>query len=216
MNTQTLFPDLLDDLATVDYETVNYQEEKDSDSATVPANFWMLHAMIEGLFDGVLILTPDGHVVQSNSYGAEILDELYQRQSTSNPLPEPLWRICQLLVESRVDFPDQVVMIEDEIETDCPAPIRVRARWLTLSKVEQPCILVTLEDCYQTACQRAIAESHQYGLTQRESEVWLLKRANYSYEQIAAKLYIAINTVKKHLKSIYAKQQDAINSREAY
>lgn len=210
MNTQTIFPDLYD-LVTVDNE-----EDKDNGSANVPSDLLMLHAVVEGLFDGVLILTPDGKVIQSNSYGAEILDELYQRQPTSNPLPEPLWRICQLLVESRVDFPDQVVMVEDEIQTDCPAPIRVRARWLMLATAEQPCILVTLEDCYQTACQRAIAESHQYGLTQRESEVWLLKRANYSYEQIASQLYIAINTVKKHLKSIYAKQQDAINSREAY
>lgn len=210
MNTPTISPDLFD-LVTVDDE-----EDKDNGSANVPSDLLMLHAVVEGLFDGVLILTPDGKVIQSNSYGAEILDELYQRQLTSNPLPEPLWRICQLLVESRVDFPDQVVMVEDEIQTDCPAPIRVRARWLTLATAEQPCILVTLEDCYQTACQRAIAESHQYGLTQRESEVWLLKRANYSYEQIAAQLYIAINTVKKHLKSIYAKQQDAINSREAY
>lgn len=209
MNTQTITPDLL---CTVN----DYEEDKDTDSANVPSDFVMLHAMIEGLFDGLLIVTPNGKVIQSNTYGAEILDELYQRQPTRDPLPEPLWRICQLLVESRIDFPDQVVMIEDEIETDCPAPIRVRARWLTLGTVDQPCILVTLEDCYQTACQRAIAESHQYGLTQRESEVWLLKRANYSYEQIAAKLYIAINTVKKHLKSIYAKQQDAINSREAY
>ncbi len=210
MNTQTISPDLYD-LVTVDN-----QEDKDSGSANVPSDLLMLHAVVEGLFDGVLILSPDGKVIQSNSYGAVILDELYQRQPTSNPLPEPLWRICQLLVESRVDFPDQVVMVEDEIQTDCPAPIRVRARWLTLATAEQPCILVTLEDCYQTACQRAIAESHQYGLTQRESEVWLLKRANYSYEQIASQLYIAINTVKKHLKSIYAKQQDVINSRTAY
>ena len=210
MNMQTV------SLGSFDLDNVNYEEEKNLNSPNIPSDFLMLHAVVEGLFDGVLILTPDGKVIQSNSYGAEILNELYQRQPTSNPLPEPLWRICQLLVESRIDFPDQVVMIEDEIETDCPAPIRVRARWLTLATAEQPCILVTLEDCYQTACQRAIAESHQYGLTQRESEVWLLKRANYSYEQIASQLYIAINTVKKHLKSIYAKQQDAINSRMAY
>lgn len=210
MNTQTISSDLYH------LETVDNEEDKDNGSANVPSDLLMLHAVVEGLFDGVLILTPDGKVIQSNSYGAGILDELYQRQPTSNPLPEPLWRICQLLVESRIDFPGQVVMVEDEIQTDCPAPIRVRARWLTLATAEQPCILVTLEDCYQTACQRAIAESHQYGLTQRESEVWLLKRANYSYEQIASQLYIAINTVKKHLKSIYAKQQDAINSREVY
>jgi len=41
----------------------------------------------------------------------------------------------------------------------------------------------------------------------RREDVWLLRRANHSYEEIAAKLYIAVNTVKRHLKSIHAKRK---------
>jgi len=50
------------------------------------------------------------------------------------------------------------------------------------------------------------AEIEKYGLTPRESEVWLLYRANYSRKEIAAELFISIDTVKKHLKNIKTKQ----------
>lgn len=44
----------------------------------------------------------------------------------------------------------------------------------------------------------AIAEAAQYHLTQRETDIWCLYRANYSYKEIADYLYISINTVKKY------------------
>ncbi|NEO62582.1 MAG: winged helix-turn-helix transcriptional regulator, partial [Moorea sp. SIO4G2] len=34
-----------------------------------------------------------------------------------------------------------------------------------------------------------------------------LKKANFTYREIAQQLFISINTVKKHLKNIYAKQK---------
>jgi DNA-binding CsgD family transcriptional regulator len=73
---------------------------------------------------------------------------------------------------------------------------------------------VTLEDRKQSTQKAAIAEAKKYDLTPREAEVWLLRRAHYSYKEIAAKLYITVNTVKKHLKSVYAKQQVNLWSEE--
>ena len=46
-----------------------------------------------------------------------------------------------------------------------------------------------------------------YGLTEREGEVWMLRLQDYSYQEIADKLYLSINTVKKHMKTILAKQE---------
>ncbi|NEQ50076.1 MAG: LuxR family transcriptional regulator, partial [Leptolyngbya sp. SIO3F4] len=40
----------------------------------------------------------------------------------------------------------------------------------------------------------------------READVWILHRIGLSYQEIAARLYIALNTVKKHMKNVYAKQ----------
>jgi DNA-binding CsgD family transcriptional regulator len=66
-----------------------------------------------------------------------------------------------------------------------------------------------LEDQHQVNKVRAIAEARKYGLTDREAQVWLLKRTGHSYKSIAAQLYIAEDTVKKHIKSIHAKR-DAV------
>jgi DNA-binding CsgD family transcriptional regulator len=59
----------------------------------------------------------------------------------------------------------------------------------------------------RTMKNNAIADAKPYNLTPRETEVWSLKQTNYTYKQIAATLYISVNTVKKHIKNIYFKQQ---------
>ena len=67
-----------------------------------------------------------------------------------------------------------------------------------------------MEDVYQPIQNIAIAEAEKYRLTPREKDVWLLYRANYTYKQIAAELCITLNTVKKHMKSIYSKQTEIL------
>jgi DNA-binding CsgD family transcriptional regulator len=67
--------------------------------------------------------------------------------------------------------------------------------------------LVTIEDRQQSTHNAALTDVKKYGLTPREAEIWLLRRANYSYKEIADRLFITLNTVKKHMKNIYAKQE---------
>jgi DNA-binding CsgD family transcriptional regulator len=43
--------------------------------------------------------------------------------------------------------------------------------------------------------------------------VWVLRRTNHSYDDIALALYITVNTVKRHLKSIYAKRKQVLDDR---
>jgi DNA-binding CsgD family transcriptional regulator len=104
---------------------------------------------------------------------------------------------------------DQLKSIEDEIKTDESGAIRIRAWWLESSLMDQPHLFVTLENQHQSAEDRARVEARRYRLTDRETQVWSLRRAGYSYKAIAAELHIAEDTVKKHIKSIHAKR-DAI------
>ena len=58
-----------------------------------------------------------------------------------------------------------------------------------------------------------VTEAKQYGLTKRETEIWLLRQLeSCSYQEIASRLSISVDTVKRHLKKIYAKRSEALNA----
>ena len=167
----------------------------------------LLQAIIESFMDGVLILTEQGELIHANKGALRICQQFYSEQLQPNLVPLPIWRICQSLLDSRELFPEQTMIIEAEIDTHNAEVLRVRVRWLQFAQSDAPNLLVTIENRSQSTKNTAFTEAQQYNLTPRESEVWSLRRANYSYKEIAAKLYITTNTVKKHLKNVYAKQQ---------
>jgi DNA-binding NarL/FixJ family response regulator len=53
--------------------------------------------------------------------------------------------------------------------------------------------------------QKEEKEKNDYALSDREMEILKLTIDGYSYKQIAAKIFLSINTVKKHLSNIYHK-----------
>lgn len=173
----------------------------------------LLQAVIEGFVDGILIVTSQGKLVCTNDCAREICSQFHQEQSVqhnqpvTNWIPSQIWHSCKTLIDNQEEFPDHFVVLEDEVHTRHAHQIRVRVQWMELDAADDPCLLITLEDKFQSAKRMAIAERQRYGLTAREFEVWLLRRADYTYKEIAAQLFIAVDTVKKHMKSIHAKQQ---------
>lgn len=167
----------------------------------------LLQGVVEGLPDGIMILSDRGELTYDNSCARQICQQLLSKASQT-VVPAQVWRCCQALIESRIHY-HSTVIVEDEILTATGSTIRIRVRWLDPDNVEQPHLLVTLEDQQQSAQYRAYAESQRYGLTDRETEVWLLKRAGLTYKAIGAKLHIAEDTVKKHIKNIHARR-DAV------
>ncbi len=57
---------------------------------------------------------------------------------------------------------------------------RVRVRLLDLDGFEVPCLLVTIENQYESLKSLAITEVQKFDLTPREAEIWFLYRENYS------------------------------------
>jgi DNA-binding CsgD family transcriptional regulator len=173
-----------------------------------PASSNFLQGLMEGLIDGIMIITSQGELIHANSSARQIGLSLFPNLAQKKSIPPQVWRCCQAMIDSRELFPKQSLTIEDEI----PSPIgsiRIRVRWLSAENLPQTYLLVTLEDQSQSAQYRAIAESIKYGLTVRETDVWRLKRAGLTYKQIAAQLFLAENTVKKHIKNIHVKQAAA-------
>lgn len=175
----------------------------------------LVRGIMECLFDGTMLLTNDGELLYSNSDAARICQLLTTSTSNSTAptetIPHSIWDSCKALIDSREVYPDRPVIIEDEIKTQELGTIRIRVRWFDadIKRLKNPCLLVTLEDQVKSAQYRALAEARKYRLTNRETDVWLLKREGYTYKEIASKLYISEDTVKKHIKNIHAKR-DAI------
>lgn len=176
------------------------------ETADADRHLTLLQGVIEGLPDGIIILTDEGEILYQNNSARRICHQLSNHLSSKETIPAVIWRRCQALLENYQTWPDHSVVIEDEIKTGELIDIRIRVRWIDANKVK-PRLLVTLEDQYQSAQFKAIAEAHRYHLTDRETEVWLLKRVGYTYKAIAAKLHIAEDTVKKHIKSIHARRE---------
>lgn len=168
----------------------------------------LLQGVMESLIDGIMLLTDQGELLFANGCAKRICHQLTENLSLRNgSVPRQVWRSCQALVKGRQEFPERSLIIEDEIKTEEALDIRVRAQWLQLNSLERPCLLVTLEDRQQSAQYKAIAEAHRYGLTDRETQVWMLKQAGYTYKAISHQLHIAEDTVKKHIKSIHSKRE---------
>ena len=180
-------------------------------------------AIFESMMHGVLILNEKREVVQANSRALSLCRQL---SSDSQPisesafaLPDPVWNVCRALLSSRQAFPQSPVIPEEEIELGDETQLKIYAQWLNLAPnrfagadearetgAAASYMLVTLEDRTEMLRNLARWDAQRYGLTAREAEVWMLKCQSYSYDEIAAELYISRNTVKKHLKSISLKR----------
>lgn len=169
----------------------------------------MMHEnVLEELPIGILILSVRGNLIFANGYAQQLCHEIQEKSEHSTPkipliksLPQPIWRICQAVIESRELFPERPIIIEDFLQLSSTKTVQLRSRWIGLDVDSY--ILVMLE---AQSHQQATVETQQYNLTDREAEVWLLRRSGYPYKAIASQLQITLNTVKKHIKNIHAKR----------
>jgi len=175
---------------------------------SAPPNNALTTAILEGFSDGLLILTLDGHLLHANRCGQRLCQELTSEATSHPPVPEPIWLLCCQLIESRELFPNNIIILEDEFTSPSGRTIRARVQWFTPHG--HASLLVTLDDRTRLSESAALLEARRFQLTPRETEVWLLRKANNSYEAIAKQLFITINTVKRHLKSIYAKRSQVL------
>ncbi|NET33277.1 MAG: helix-turn-helix transcriptional regulator [Cyanothece sp. SIO1E1] len=187
----------------------------DSDAFT---RLQMLQAIVEGFVDGVIIMTQQGQVLKANARARRLSQSPNLRSSVeytaqipaASNLSKEIWRVCQSLIESRRLFPQDKIIPESEITLENSTTLRIRVQWIELESAQAPCLLVMLEDRVQTIQNLVISDTQKYHLTPREREVWQLRLRGFSYREIASRLYITENTVKRHVKSILAKRRDVL------
>ncbi|MDX2242712.1 MAG: helix-turn-helix transcriptional regulator [Leptolyngbyaceae cyanobacterium bins.302] len=179
---------------------------------------------ISPMWGQLLEMTPQGIVVFSRS-----LKPVYWNQKAKN--------LCQALTGEGVAegvLPLAVseacygVMrdnhaIHSSLVVECPTStghlVRVSARMLESTDANEResrlpsltttpgLIAVFLENCHEVMQQEAKIQQQKYDLTDREAEIWMLLRQELTYQEIAQRLQISLNTVKTHVKNVYAKRR---------
>jgi len=170
-----------------------------------PEQHVLFQTAIEILTDGVLIFTEGGAQVYANRRARQLCTQLNASQIYHDGMPKAIEQVCQTLVQSRSAAATPAVVIEAEISAK-ESRLWVQASWLERQGSE-PYLLVMLKDCQRLLQNLAVTEANRYKLTPREAQIWQLRRVRSTYQKIAQQLYISIETVRKHLKSIYAKQR---------
>lgn len=168
-------------------------------------------------FSGLVLLDDNGHLLQSSPKARKVCDSLNRdisetqhgcvhKEDEAN-LPSQIQVLYKALLESQSVFADKRIQLNDDIFLEDSIRIHLNAKWIQLGMEASNHVLITIEDLTETSHQRALSDSYQYHLTPREMEVWELYLQGLTYRQISEKLFIAINTVKKHMKSIYGKRR---------
>ncbi|BCL38206.1 helix-turn-helix transcriptional regulator [Nostoc sp. MS1] len=192
-------------------KTLEQIESQSNQTRITLTNDWqqasLLLEVMERLDDGILIISNDGKLIHANTAAYDLSCQLNQGDLDVNFVPPIIWEFCQVLINSYNSYPETNIILSDEIKLNKSITFRIRVRLINLERFITPCLLVTIENQYESITNTAIAEIKKYSLTPREAEIWRLYRANNSYKEIATQLYITINTVKKHMKNIHAKRQ---------
>jgi DNA-binding CsgD family transcriptional regulator len=167
------------------------------------------NALVESLPQGVLVLTPELALVYANYRAKELCQQLAQAKSGLTTLPAIIFNICRRFVQEDANHEPLVV----EIPSQAGGLLRLWVRWLHNGPDDHAYLWVQVENCDEVLRQELWLEQKKYNLTERESEIWILMRQEYTYLEIAKMLQISSNTVKTHVKHIYGKRHSSIHKK---
>ena len=183
-------------------------------------------SLLESLSQGVIVTSRNMQPLYWNTKARSLCQHLSSSASPPLDLPAAVSEVCHRLMREESSSDRPFIM---ECQSATGQTIRISARWLDMTvqretampdrvssgsrqtaefgRSRQPYLLVLLEDCNDLLQEELRIERKKYDLTEREAEVWMLLRQEYSYQEIAKMLQISLNTVKTHVKNVYAKKR---------
>ncbi|MEM9485243.1 MAG: helix-turn-helix transcriptional regulator [Cyanobacteria bacterium P01_F01_bin.116] len=215
MATLDFSADLVDGLKS---EKIIFQTERQDNKSSFilpDKNNRFLFDLLNNYMDGILVLSTEGTIVYVSQNAQNALDKMNRTQSDYCSIPREIDYVFKCQSDIRNRFPEQNWSVKITISTNDHSFFDIQTRWIHLRSSNSDCLLFVMEDSNQQIKEVAIKEAKRYGLTPRETEVWLLHQLHHTYKQIAEQLDIRPNTVKKHMRSILTKQRFAQENKDA-
>jgi hypothetical protein len=176
-------------------------------SSTQANLFW--DTIIERIKEGVMLLSANLELIYLNVQALQICQQFWDDYIPSNQLPSAISQILTPLIP-QLNLEAELI---EEYQFAPEQTIRIRVHSFHLenrfAQVSDDCLwlLIFLEDRNKSLQEDLQIEQKKYKLTDREIQILnLLLQAN-SYREIARTLQISLNTVKFHIKNIYAKKR---------
>lgn len=185
-------------------------EQEITRSLSEPIDFQKI--LMNFMKEGVLILTSQLKLFHLNFKARQICKKIEKNGNDSGEVPTVLANLLQQFSQHGVSD-DKVLITEYQLSTE--QKIRIRACKLpenwhnSFREIEDdpPHLLIFLEDLSANLQEELKIEQQKYNLTDREVEIWQLLLQAHSYQDIAKLFQISLNTVKFHVKNIYAKKR---------
>lgn len=195
------------------------QPRTEKSSQALPAELadlkLLLGSLVDSLQQGVIVVSRRVKPIYWNQKAKELCRHLSDRQELAlSELPSAVSEACHRMLRNNRLSNEPLVM---ECQVSASQTIRIQMQWLSLNSNRESenggdrpgpvYIVVFLEDCTERLRAELRIEQKKYDLTEREAEVWMLLRQEYTYQEIATMLQISLNTVKTHVKNVYAKKR---------
>lgn len=162
--------------------------------------------LMEFMNEGLIAVSHHLKPVYLNSKAKEICQRIWNIYYQSDRLPPIISQISSQLINN-TELEDKAIVMD--YLTDGERTIRIRA--CSLGHIENyPWIIVFLEDRSAIWAKELLIEQKKYNLTDRETQTLNLLTQAYTYQEIAKTLQISLNTVKFHVKNIYAKRRSSL------
>ncbi|MBD2330141.1 LuxR C-terminal-related transcriptional regulator [Alkalinema sp. FACHB-956] len=179
----------------------------------------VLGSVLEQFPQGILVVSQGCHLLYANPRAKVFCQEMLHLEDNPNVLPDFIIDACGRFLTHQSTMTTNYVA---EIRLREGIQLRLQIQWISPIESDNKelveaskLIMVTIEDGYERSLQERWLQQQRYGLTEREAEVWELMLQQCSYQEIANKLEISLNTVKTHLKNIYAKRRARFQSAKA-
>lgn len=168
-----------------------------------------------------MVISHDLQPVYLNLKAREICQQLWNSNHHSDNLPPVISDIHHRLMRN-FSSKDRVLVMDCQIAGE--QTIRIRACHFTLEVDDElnvasgnrPWLLFFLEDRSASLQEELRIEQKKYDLTERETQILNLLSQAYTYQDITKMLQISLNTVKFHVKNIYAKKRGCLEKEKMY